>query len=78
MLFRSWASNVIGKKIKEMGEIMDNVEASSEQIEKLLNRLNKIEHNTKVIKGWFVYFGILTISGILLYFIILTIDAILY
>ena len=57
---------------------MDNIEASNEEIEKLLNRLNKIEHNTKVIKGWLVYFGILTISGILLYFIILTIDAILY
>ncbi|QRN83682.1 hypothetical protein JR338_02700 [Chloroflexota bacterium] len=57
---------------------MNDVELPIEQIEDFHNKLKKIEHNTKVIKGWIVYFGILTILGILLNFIIMTIAAILY
>ena len=50
---------------------MSSVELSDEQIEELLVVLEKIEHNTKVIKGWLIYFGILSIFGFLYYHMIL-------
>jgi len=54
---------------------MSTIESPDGQIEKLLNRLEKIEHNTDVIKGWLVFLGILSIFGFLYYLMIFLVGA---
>jgi len=49
---------------------MNNYETFNEQIDELFARVNKIEHNIKVINRWFIFLGILTILDFL--FLVIT------
>ncbi|MBG0787070.1 MAG: hypothetical protein H0S79_18390 [Anaerolineaceae bacterium] len=44
---------------------MNNDETFNEQIDELIARVIKIEHNIKVINMWFIFLGILTILDFL-------------